>query len=99
MRNNTKLFELTTFIKNVLSTLDQVAEVAFDYIGCGILCFGVGAKVAEMYNATEIMPISFYSDTGLDVLAILGYLKYRYAINMLPWRRTNSCAILLYSFI
>ena len=84
--------ELTTFIKNVKSTFNRVVSVAMDNILYIVISFGVGAKFAEIYNAGFVMPLSFYTDTGLDVLAIYGYLQYQNATNMFPRRRFSSCA-------
>ncbi len=76
MRTKEK-FPLTTFIKNVQSTLKKVGEFALNNIEYVLVGIGFTAKIHETLIADFNMPLSFYTDIALDMLLIWGWMKYQ----------------------
>lgn len=89
MRTKEK-FPLTTFIKNVQSTLKKVGEFALNNIEYVLVGIGFTAKIHETLIADFNMPLSFYTDIALDMLLIWGWMKYQTADNKILRRRLGN---------
>lgn len=75
MKTNKKRFPLTTFIKNVQSTINKVGNSALKNIECILIGLGITARIIEMILADSDMPPSFYTDTALNMLVMWKWIK------------------------
>ena len=89
----TKKFPLTTFIKNVQSTTKKVEGFAINNIEYFLIGIGIVAKVCEAYVSDFNMPLSFYTDTAIDVLIMCGWIRYPLANLRILRRRVATCAL------
>ena len=89
----TKMFPLTTFIKNVQSTLRKVGEFALNNIEYVLVVTGIAAKIYETLIADFDMPLSFYTDMALDMLLVWEWMKYQMADCKILRRRLATCAL------
>lgn len=87
------MFPLTTFIKNVQSTLKKVGEFALNNIEYVLVVTGIAAKTYESLIADFNMPLSFYTDMALDMLLVWGWMKYQKADYKILRRRLATCAL------
>ena len=87
------MFPLTTFIKNVQSTLKKVGEFALNNIEYVLVVTGIAAKTYETLIADFNMPLSFYTDMALDMLLVWGWMKYQKADYKILRRRLATCAL------
>ena len=97
MEAKNEMFSLTTFIKNVQSTIKEVGMFALNNVGNILVTLGITAKAYEAYIADFNMPLSFYTDTALDMLIMWGWLKYLFADDEILRRRLATCALNFYS--
>jgi len=97
MKTNKKRFPLTTFIKNVQSTIKKVVRSALNNIEYVLVGTSIAARIIEMILADFHMPPSFYTDTALDMLVIWGWTKAQTADNKILRRRLTTCALNIYS--
>lgn len=88
-----EMFPLTTFIKNVQSTLKKVGEFALNNIEYVLVVTGIAAKTYETLIADFNMPLSFYTDMALDMLLVWGWMKYQKADYKILRRRLATCAL------
>ncbi|MBR4924335.1 MAG: hypothetical protein IKZ61_01130 [Prevotella sp.] len=86
-------FPLTTFIKNVQSTLRKVGEFALNNIEYVLVVTGIAAKIYETLIADFDMPLSFYTDMALDMLLVWEWMKYQMADCKILRRRLATCAL------
>ena len=91
MEAKREMFSLTTFIKNVQSTIKKVGQFALNNVGYILVTIGIAAKAYEAYIADFNMPLSFYTDTALDMLIMGGWLKYLFADDGILRRRLATC--------
>ena len=75
MKTITKYFPLTTFIKNVQSATRKVGKFALNNIEYVLLGIGIVAKVCEAFFSNFNMPLSFYTDTALDMFLVWKGIK------------------------
>ena len=92
MKTN-ELFPLTTFIKNVQSTLKKVVKFALNNIEYFFVAIGIAVKTYETLIADFDMPLSFYTDMALDMLLAWGWKKYQMADYKILRRRLTPCAL------
>jgi len=95
MKTKKEKFSLTTFIKNVQSTIKTVGEFALNNVEKILVTLGIAAKAYEAYIADFNMPLSFYTDTALDMLIVWGWLKYLFADDGILRRRLATCAFIM----
>ena len=88
-------FPLTTFIKNVQSTLKKVGKSALNNIEYVLVVTGIAAKTYETLIADFDMPLSFYTDMALDMFLAWEWIKYQMADRRILRRRQATCAFLL----
>ena len=86
-------FPLTTFIKNVQSTLKKVVKFALNNVEYFLVATGIAAKTYETFIADFDMPLSFYTDMALDMLLAWGWIKYQMADCKILRRRLATCAL------
>ena len=86
-------FPLTTFIKNVQSTLRKVGEFSLNNIEYVLVVTGIAAKIYETLIADFDMPLSFYTDMALDMLLVWEWMKYQMADCKILRRRLATCAL------
>ena len=86
-------FPLTTFIKNVQSTLKKVVKFALNNVEYFLVATGIAAKTYETLIADFDMPLSFYTDMALDMLLAWGWIKYQMADCKILRRRLATCAL------
>lgn len=86
-------FPLTTFIKNVQSTLKKVGEFALNNIEYTLVGIGFAAKIYETLIADFNMPLSFYIDMALDMLLIWGWLNTKQQANKSLGAGMATCAL------
>ena len=87
-----ELFPLTTFIKNIQSTLKKVGKFALN-IECVLVATGIAAKIYETLIADIDMPLFFYTDMSLDMLLVWEWIKYQMANCKILRRRQATCAL------
>lgn len=93
MKTITKYFPLTTFIKNVQSATRKVGKFALNNIEYVLLGIGIVAKVCEAFFSNFNMPLSFYTDTALDMFLVWKGIKNLTADNKILRRRMVPCAL------
>ena len=93
MKTTTKKFPLTTFIKNVQSTIRKVGEFALNNVEYLLVGIGIAAKMHEAIISSFNMPLSFYTDMALDVFLIWGWINYLKANHKILRRRLTTCAL------
>ena len=86
-------FPLTTFIKNVQSTLKKVVKFALNNVEYFLVATGIAAKTYETLIADFDMPLSFYTDMALDMLLAWGWIKYQMSYCKILRRRLATCAL------
>ena len=87
------LLPLTTFIKNVQSTLRKVGGFALNNIEYFLVATGIAAKIYETLIADFDMPLSFYTDMALDMLLAWEWMKYQMTNCKILRRRLATCAL------
>lgn len=90
-----EMFPLTTFIKNVQSTLRKVGEFALNNFEYVLVVTGITAKTYETLIADFDMLLSFYTDMALDMLIVWGWMKYQAANHKKLRRRIATCALFI----
>ena len=93
MKTMTKKFPLTTFIKNVQSTIRKVGEFALNNVEYLLVGIGIAAKMHEAIISSFNMPLSFYTDMVLDVFLIWGWINYLKANHKILRHRLTTCAL------
>ncbi len=99
MKTTLLKFPLTTFIKNVQSTIRKVGEFAFNIVEYLLVGIGIAAKMHEVIIAGFNMPLSFYTDMALDMLLIWGWVNCLNANHKILRRRLTTCALNFYYFL
>lgn len=89
-----KKFPLTTFIKNVQSTLKKVDKSALNNIEYVLVVTGIAAKIYETLIADFNMPLSFYTDMALDIFLVWEWMKYQMADCKILRRRQTTLRLL-----
>ena len=89
MKTNIK-FSLTTFIKNVQSTVKKVVMFVLNNIEYILTGIGIAAKLYEILFADITLPPSFYTDTALDLFLLWEWAKANYKILR---RRQTTCVL------
>ena len=86
-------FPLTTFIKNVQSTIRKVGEFALNNVEYLLVGIGIAAKMHEAIISSFNMPLSFYTDMALDVFLIWGWLNTKQQANKSLGAGMATCAL------
>lgn len=84
---------LTTFIKNVQSTIRKVGEFALNNVEYLLVGIGIAAKIHEVIIAGFNMPLSFFTDMALDMFLIWRWMDCLNANHKILRRRLATCAL------
>ncbi len=93
MKTNNKKFSLTTFIKNVQSTIKKVGTFVLNNIEYIWIALGITVKAIESCHADFKMPLSFYTDMALNMLLMWKWLKSLPSNDRILRRRPTICAL------